>query len=283
MMQQKKLISFDGTELFYVIHKNTDMQKLCSAKHLNTLVFIHGLSGNHTVWKHSLAYFISKGYCVVALDLCGHGYSHKNGNRERYSIENFAHDLRAILEKENVENPILIGHSLGGMIALHYDFLFPDHAKKLVLIATPPRNPLQYQIIPLHYVTGIFKLAFLMIGTIATYIKRRNYPYIDYTTLKKYNAMTIICKDLQGTPLQAYMWTLLSMLPFTIEHHLPTIQKPVLLITGEHDFAVAPKALQDIKNAVPHAQLEIMKATDHLNPIRRPHALNNLLERFIQR
>lgn len=274
-MEHKNIQSYDGNPLFYAFHP--------AQKNKRVLVFIHGLSGNHTVWKHSIAYFKKKGYGIVAVDLCGHGNSFKNGPLSRYSLKNLALDIKHILIHEKVTSPVLIGHSLGGMIALQYDMLYPQNAVQLVLIATPPRNPLRYQILPIHYLTPLFKLTALLLGTISKYLKRRTYPYIDYSTLKRYNAITVVFKDLQGTPLNSYMWTVLAMLAFDCIEQLHKIKKPILLITGEYDFAVSQHALREIQKYAPHAILKIMKATDHLNPIRRPQELNSIISKFLER
>lgn len=79
------------------------------------LVFIHGWAGDRSFWDNQSAYF-SRRYQVVRLDLAGHGES--GPGRKVYSIPAFGADVAAVVEKLGLKQVILIGHSLGGPVAL---------------------------------------------------------------------------------------------------------------------------------------------------------------------
>jgi pimeloyl-ACP methyl ester carboxylesterase len=80
-----------------------------------TLVFLHGWCGDRQSWKHQLNTFAGD-YRVVAIDLGGHGESGKN--RKQWSVTGLAGDVEAVVKAAGLKRIILVGHSMGGPIAL---------------------------------------------------------------------------------------------------------------------------------------------------------------------
>jgi pimeloyl-ACP methyl ester carboxylesterase len=87
-----------------------------------TLVLVHGWNCDRTYWRQQMDSFPE--YRVIAVDLAGHGQSGKN--RTDWSITNFARDVAAVIRAEDARNVVLIGHSLGGPVALEAGLLVPD-------------------------------------------------------------------------------------------------------------------------------------------------------------
>jgi len=79
------------------------------------LLFVHGWAIDQTYWSSQMEEFCPE-YHVVTIDLPGHGKSGKN--RERWAVEDYASDVRAVIDQLHLENVILIGHSMGGNIIL---------------------------------------------------------------------------------------------------------------------------------------------------------------------
>jgi pimeloyl-ACP methyl ester carboxylesterase len=273
--KESKIRCRDGTVVYYRQYRNSSRKP--------TLIFIHGLSGNHTVWKFSMDYFLKRGYPVMAFDLRGHGYSTTNGNIDRYMIRNMCSDLHQIIIKENIRDFYLVGHSLGGMIAMQYDKMFLKKPKGMIIIGISAQNPLRFNCIPyLHLATPIFNLVTTVGGNISKHIRRKRYPYIDYSRLAKYNAVTILVKDLIGTPLYAYWWTLHSILNFDIRDYLPKMDTRILCISGTRDSAVSWKALAEIDRLAKDSRFVIVDRADHMNPIRMPGTINPIIEDFVR-
>jgi pimeloyl-ACP methyl ester carboxylesterase len=96
------------------------------------VVLVHGLGSNLQVWAPTVR-ALAPCYRVLALDLPGYGRSQK-GNYD-YSMAFFARAVDAFLERLGITQPVLIGHSMGGQIALTHALLFPRKARALVLAA----------------------------------------------------------------------------------------------------------------------------------------------------
>ena len=92
------------------------------------LVFIHGWSCDSRYWQEQLSAFSQK-YQVITIDLAGHGNS--SLGRLDYTMISFAKDVKAVIEKDNINQAILIGHSMGGGVMAEVARLMP---KKVVAI-----------------------------------------------------------------------------------------------------------------------------------------------------
>ncbi|MDD2236687.1 MAG: alpha/beta hydrolase [Kiritimatiellae bacterium] len=77
------------------------------------LVFVHGWSCDGRYWRNQIPYF-AKDYRVLVLDLAGHG--HSGQTRQKYSMEAFGEDVRAVMKDAGIQHAILIGHSMGGVV-----------------------------------------------------------------------------------------------------------------------------------------------------------------------
>ena len=98
------------------------------------MLFVHG-GGAHAHWFDFVARDFSADYHVRALDLRGHGDS-AWAEPPEYSYELFASDLAEVVEKLDLRDFVLIGHSMGGMAALLYAATYPGRAGKLVVVDT---------------------------------------------------------------------------------------------------------------------------------------------------
>lgn len=97
------------------------------------LVFIHGWCCNRSYWKYQLDVF-AKDHEVVALDLPGHGAS--GVNRSTWSIAGLGADVKTVVEALDLHQVVLIGHSLGGPIALEAAAQLPGRVVAVIAIDT---------------------------------------------------------------------------------------------------------------------------------------------------
>ncbi len=100
---------------------------------LPTVVFIHGAQNDHSVWGLQSRYFAHHGFGVLALDLPGHG---RSAGRALESIEAMADWLLALLDAAGVRQAVLVGHSMGSLIALEASRRAPARVRALALLGT---------------------------------------------------------------------------------------------------------------------------------------------------
>ncbi len=96
------------------------------------LLFVHGLSSNLDSWKKNIG-GLKANYRSVAIDLPGYGKSSRS--KTDYSLSEYAEILKTLIEKLELKNVTLVGHSMGGQIAMHSVLKYPEAYKSLILIA----------------------------------------------------------------------------------------------------------------------------------------------------
>ncbi|HET8573674.1 MAG TPA: alpha/beta hydrolase [Edaphocola sp.] len=95
------------------------------------VVLLHGLPCDHTIWNNLVAK-LSNRYCFVLPDFPGAGNSLERP--EGFLLKDIALELKAILDKEDIGEAVIAGHSMGGYTAMAFAKLFPGKTKALSLI-----------------------------------------------------------------------------------------------------------------------------------------------------
>lgn len=97
------------------------------------LLLVHGIGDSSETWRQLIP-MLARNHTVIAPDLLGHGRSDKP--RADYSVAAFANGLRDLLEVLGIEHASVVGHSLGGGVAMQFAYQYPDHCERLVLVST---------------------------------------------------------------------------------------------------------------------------------------------------
>jgi pimeloyl-ACP methyl ester carboxylesterase len=104
-----------------------------SSGHGPAVVLIHGIAGSSATWGGVLPR-LAQNHTVVAPDLLGHGESAKP--RGDYSLGAYASGIRDLMTALGHDRATIVGHSLGGGIAMQFAYQFPERCERLVLIAS---------------------------------------------------------------------------------------------------------------------------------------------------
>ncbi|HET6165435.1 MAG TPA: alpha/beta fold hydrolase, partial [Marmoricola sp.] len=102
------------------------------------LLLLHGLGCDHTTWLPVIAQ-LAKKYTVIAPDLLGHGASDKP--RADYSVGGYANGMRDLLTVLNIDKVTVVGHSLGGGVAMQFGYQFPERTERIILVAPGGLGP----------------------------------------------------------------------------------------------------------------------------------------------
>jgi pimeloyl-ACP methyl ester carboxylesterase len=102
------------------------------------LLLLHGLACDHTTWNPVLA-SLAKRYTVIAPDLLGHGKSAKP--RADYSLGGYANGMRDLLTVLGIDKVTVVGHSLGGGVAMQFAYQYPERTSRLVLVSPGGLGP----------------------------------------------------------------------------------------------------------------------------------------------
>jgi len=97
-----------------------------------TLVLIHGLGSYMPAWKMNIGP-LSESYRIIALDLPGYGKSSKTA--EEYTLRLFAESVSMLMDELDIASATIMGHSMGGQIAVHFAASYPEQVDRLILSA----------------------------------------------------------------------------------------------------------------------------------------------------
>ena len=97
-----------------------------------TILLLHGKNFNIAYWEQTIKELSKEGFRVIAPDQIGFGKSTKPANYQ-YSFQQLAHNTKSILDSLKINKIIVLGHSMGGMLATRFALSYPEMTDKLIL------------------------------------------------------------------------------------------------------------------------------------------------------
>ncbi|KUN24920.1 carboxylesterase [Streptomyces antibioticus] len=230
------------------------------------LVFVHGWTADRHRWDHQLAHFAKKRR-VIRLDLRGHGESSGAGVR---TIAELANDVLALLDHLEIERCVLVGHSMGGMIAQTITLAHPERVERLVLVNSIGRMTYSRGRGLLMGVSTLvpFKLF------VAANIQRAFAPGYPRDEIRAY------VKASANTPREVVMTLYGAMRAFDVLDRVGEIRVPTLMVHGYHDIQLPVRQMLRMAKAYPDAEVRIIDAGHEL-PVEKPEELTRTLDRFV--
>lgn len=274
--------SFDGTRISNNYFKGGD----------TAIVFLHGVGGNWTMWKEEIDFFKKKGFTVIAPDLRGHGQSDTPEEFEKYQINFFTRDVHKLINRDHIKHFILVGHSLGGGIALDFCLRYPKSLPKaLVLIETASTYPFDHNRL-LNY--GPYLTKFLRFIASHESLLEKHYHHlkdVDLSCKGVEGEIHLISHLLHLTPLKTIVKTLDCLEEHVfknqgrIDKNIGSLKIPLLLIAGEKD-KIIPIGFSKLIKKLYHgkrAQLKILKGQGHAAIVEDADDVCKLIYHFIQK
>lgn len=253
-------VSVDGAEVAYA-----QQGRLA----LPPLVLLHGWSSSHKFWKYCYTAF-SPRWRVIAPDIAGFGLSEKP-DRD-YSVEGLATWLGRFLDAMKLDRVTLVGHSLGGTIALLYAMEHPERIEKLAVVnplivgSTAFSSRTKFCMAP-----GVRRLLYGLarVGPIRRWATR------DFTHVAPLE--DDLAREVTKGTYQSTIGSLRSAAKVDLRPKLSALTVPTLSIGTENDRLVAP----DQYALVPAQHRELIRDTGHIPMVERPAEFNRILNEFI--
>lgn len=252
-----------------------------------TFLMIHGLGGNLTHWSHN---FIENEHCI-ALDLPSYGLSTMRVFQAKTDLLDFyAETILAFIQKKKLQNVVLVGHSMGGQIAIIMALKNPKSIKKLVLV-----SPAGFETFDDNEAKALLSFskpetfknqneAMVRIGF------KRNFYEMPTSTETLIQDRLIIGKCENFNPyFQAVAGGVKGMLEHPVRKELNKIAIPTLVVFGENDELIPNKFLHkslttnqiaEIGKDIPNAQTVLIPKAGHLVMYEQSQIFNQLVKRF---
>jgi pimeloyl-ACP methyl ester carboxylesterase len=254
------------------------------------LLLIHGIGDNSTTWSPVHAKLAQR-FTVIAPDLLGHGQSDKP--RADYSVAAYANGMRDLLGVLDIERATVVGHSLGGGVAMQFAYQFPQLVERLILIGaggvTKDVN-IALRIASLPMGTEALALLRLPLVLPSMQIAGRVAGALFGTTGFGRDLPDVlrILRDLpEPTASSAFTRTLRAVVDWRgqvvtmLDRCYLTESVPVQLIWGRQDVVIPVEHAHMAHAAMPGSQLEIFERSGHFPFHDDPDRFVELVQRFI--
>lgn len=261
---QENFITYKTKNIFY--------QKHGSGK---PVMFVHGFGEDFTIWNNQIA-FLQKDYLLIIPDLPGIGQSEML-TENNITIADYAEVLKAILAAENITKCSMLGHSMGGYIALAFAEKFPTAINSLGLVHSSAYADSEAKITTrkkaIEFILTNGSQAFLKTSTPNLfYDKEKNFLEIEnlIASGNNFNSNTLV----------QYYNAMISRKDTT--QLLKTLSKPILFIIGQYDQAI-PFADSMQQTYLPsYAYIHILRSSAHMGMLEEAEKTNTILATFLQ-
>ena len=253
------------------VHNNTEVKKVYLPEHGNisyevggegeVVILLHCWAGARQYWKYTIRDLLPH-YRVYALDLKGFGESDipKSG----YQMRDFVDMLHDFFDALGIADAVVVGHSMGGTIAMLFTLDYPKRVTKLVLVALPMSgHQIGHKLIGASIIGGFWYRAVRFLGARSLREPKAREIWLKPTVTSATKSMRAFVK---ANPLM----------------RIHEINCPMLLILGENDpVAASARPTTDDKRR-PDLKLVIIDAARHAPHCENPEAFNKNLLAFLQ-
>jgi pimeloyl-ACP methyl ester carboxylesterase len=251
------------------------------------LLLIHGIGGDWTTWDPVLAP-LADAYRVIAVDLPGHGGSAKGAGD--YSLGGLANVLRDLTGALQIPRATLIGHSLGGGVAMQFSYQYPERTERLVLVSSGGLGPdvgvlLRLATLPgselfLSLTAPAARSVLAKAASVGEVLRIR--PSADATFYGR--AFTALAEPetraaFLGT-LRGVVSTRGQLVDARDRLYLAETM-PTLIVWGERDAVIPVEHAHEAHEAMPGSRLEVFEDAGHLPQLDDPERFVAALEDFM--
>ena len=238
------------------------------------LVFLHGIGGSADAWRGQLDHF-GPARRAVAWDAPGYGGS---APLTEATIPALAQALLAFIAQLGLRRPVLVGHSIGGMVVQELLAAQPDAAGAVVLAQTSPAfgsrdgawqaEFVRARLEPLEAGQTMAQVAEAAVAGMAG-------PRADPAGLA-------VARDcMAAVPAETYRAMVHAMVGFDRRDALGRIAVPALVLAGSEDTNAPPPMMERMASRIPGARYAVLDGCGHLANLEQPAAFNAALDGFL--
>jgi 3-oxoadipate enol-lactonase len=259
---ESQFVAVGGVNLYYTVEGCGGLP----------LVFINSLGTDLRIWDKLTPYFVER-FGIIRYDKRGHGLS--DCPQGPYSIRDHTQDLAGLLGYLSVNQAILIGISVGGLIALDYTGKYPQRVRALVLCDTGVRIGTadlwnrRIEAIRKHGMEAVTE-AVLGRWFVPEFSRQNPAAYQEY-----YDMLTQM-------PAVGYTATCEALRDAHLRDIVGTIGVKSLVLCGSEDTATPPELGRELAASLKDAQFELIENAAHLPCIEQPAAMAAMMLRYFQ-
>jgi pimeloyl-ACP methyl ester carboxylesterase len=241
-----------------------------------TLLFLHGISSSASAWLHYERHFESR--CnVISLDLRGHGKSLRPRHYADYALEKSAEDIAELIQYLDVDDIVLISHSLGTIVAQKLLLTNPAGISKSVLIAPVFKldNSVWYSAVKMLFSYALYLATLIQYRTPSGRV-----DYSRYVNVGDWNLFRIAA-DIRNTGFRAYLFSFLQIHEKLHDSDWKRVNTATVIIHGTEDTVIPCMYARLLLKELPHATLEEIVGVNHVLVTTAAEKLTTVLDRVV--
>jgi len=233
------------------------------------LVFLHYWGGTHRTWSEVIS-ALRDSYRCIAYDSRGWGKS--EGPTVGFAIDDLASEALGVIDKLELHNYVLVGHSMGGKVAQLVASRRPSGLRGLILVAPATPSPTHFPEAALQQQLHAYENRETVLQTIGFLSAKSAAPEI---------LEQIIEDSLSGSPAATRAWPRIGILE-DISEDVSKIDVPTLIVAGGHDnLDSVEQHKREVLSRIPNSELVVIADSGHLIPIDEPIQLAAAIQRFL--
>jgi 3-oxoadipate enol-lactonase len=239
--------------------------------HGKPIVFCHGFTTTSAFWREQVEVFADE-YQVVALNLPGHGVSGRPTDRP-YTVDAFVGDLAMLFDELDLDPAVLVGLSMGGVVAQRFAL---DHARRLrgLVLVDTTASGLGEAVKADNVLAAIGRLG---VARASCDVVERSFGADASDSLVEFAKREVI-----QTPEFVARQAVISLNDTDLRDRLADIRMPTLLICGEEDRITPPEESRALAAGILGSTLVMIPGAAHFPMLERPAQFNAELRRFIE-
>jgi pimeloyl-ACP methyl ester carboxylesterase len=254
------------------------------------VLLLHGVTLSSAVWHYQLRDLAAAGLRVAALDFRGHGRS--LAGTEGYTIDRLAADVEEVSVALGLEGLVLVGHSMGGMVALRMLGRDPGLAGGegrvgALMLAATSASPVRHRGVPLA--RGLVAAAQPLLMRSAALSARLPGPTLPANDLAfllaritfgveaSVGEVSFTGSLTSAVAARVSAALLLEIVRFDAEAVLGSIRLPTAVVAGDHDLMTPVSHAEAMASAIPGASLEVLAGCGHMVMLERRREVDRLL------
>lgn len=243
---------------------------------MTPVVMLHGIGADSRLWQPQRAPFAARGYEAVPLDVPGYG---ARPPVDALDFDGMAADVEAAMEARGLHRPVLLGHSMGGMVAQTLLRRRPEAYAAAILCATSPAFGNPSGDFQREFVAARLKpleegrtLADIAPETLAALTGPNGTPFRE-----------LAIEALSATPAATFRAAVRALVTFDERANLGAIRVPVLCLAGEVDTNAPAPMMQRMAAKIPGAAYVCLPDIGHLPNIEAPDVFDAAVLDFLDR
>lgn len=245
------------------------------------VLFLHGWLNSWQLWRETIER-VGVGYRTYSLDFWGFGESRAAGSREEmiqeFSVDAFVEMVGQFMDKLGIPKAAVIGHSMGGTVALSCAMRYPDRIVKAAAIGSPVNGESLYLLLKLGGIPAVATLGFTFMPILRNIIG----TYVYFSAKDGRTVRKMFLHDFSQTTMQSFFQSINTLRYTNLSDRIMTIQQPLLGIYGKKDIIVSHKQNKLMSQLVPHARVELYNDAGHFPMLDTPERFINDILTFLE-